>query len=271
MRTVTNFYLANLALADGIILVSATGYYLWEYLSSSVYKGIVDGSTVVCKYLLNTLLFVSYFAYFTAVFLVTAVSAERYLALCHPLQHRWLSTKSRAIKVVTMIWLFSIGISSPVLFRFTPAPLCMFRPDDDSPIGFAFYFITYCKTACIPCDLFTGFFDLIQFIFALITNTIMYGLIIKALGKNPGTDGTSLRTTRDAIRAQARRAVTRMLTINGILFFILLGPLKLQHVFDLTSTYSDLSPITADAINILDIISYLATFLNSCCNPLVYV
>ena len=155
MRTVTNFYLANLALADGIILVSATGYYLWEYLSSSVYKGIVDGSTVVCKYLLNTLLFVSHFAYFTAVFLVTAVSAERYLALCHPLQHRWLSTKSRAIKVVTMIWFFSIGISSPVLFRFTPAPLCMFRPDDDSPIGFAFYFITYCKTACIPCDLFT--------------------------------------------------------------------------------------------------------------------
>ena len=271
MRTVTNFYLANLAVADAVILVSTTGYYLWEYLSSSVYKGIVDGSTVVCKYLLNTLLFISYFAYFAAVFLVTAVSAERYLALCHPLQHRWLSTKSRAIKIVTMIWLFTIGLASPALFRFTSAPLCMFRPTDDSPIGYAFYLVTYCKTTCFSCDLFTTAFDFIQFAVALFANTAMYMLIIKVLGKNSDTDGTSLRTTRDKNRAQARRAIARMLMINGTVFFILLGPLKLKHVFDLISTYSDLSPTTPDAINILNIISYLTTFLNSCCNPLVYV
>ena len=55
-----------------------------------------------------------------SVLTLTAISTERYYAICHPLQFR--STKKRAKIVIAFIWLFSLLISSPELFLLTIHP-----------------------------------------------------------------------------------------------------------------------------------------------------
>ena len=45
----------------------------------------------------------------TSILLITAISFERYYAICHPLQARKELTKNRAVIIVTVIWALALA------------------------------------------------------------------------------------------------------------------------------------------------------------------
>ena len=100
MRTFTNFYLANLAVSDILLIISTAFTYIYPYIFlMKTYPQTQIGCIL-------SLAFV-YLTYFTSIGLVTLVSLERFLAICYPLKHRMVNSKSRTITLVVLTW--SIG------------------------------------------------------------------------------------------------------------------------------------------------------------------
>ena len=101
MRTITNFYLANLAVADFLYLLMqglTTGLNVLTYgiVQGQFYKsalGCVIGGTFL------------YMPYFTSIGLITLVTFERFIGICFPLKSRIMSSKSRTVKLVILIWI----------------------------------------------------------------------------------------------------------------------------------------------------------------------
>ena len=137
MRTITNFYLANLAVADSIFLaynsiLELISLYATPYSSDRAFTGQYG-----CIY--HSIIY--YTTFYVALFLVTLVSMDRFLAICHPLSHRKIAGKNRAVKLVISAWLLALSISIgyyiPITGRnnlmcFKPVP-----PDPDVPGSFS--------------------------------------------------------------------------------------------------------------------------------------
>ena len=107
MKSITNIYLANLALSDVIHLADRGVIRMAEYywsplrLNVSFYRIGVLGCSVDA--------FISYTTYFTSLFIVGAVSVERFLAICYPLKHRSIASSRRTWKIVCACW-FSASV-----------------------------------------------------------------------------------------------------------------------------------------------------------------
>ncbi len=182
MRTVTNFYLANLAIADAIFLLTNSWWFIWEYMSNVDLRATIYGSHINCTYLYKSTLYIIYMDYFASVNFISAVTTERYIALSQPLRHRNWSTKIRTISVVFLCWLLACFLACPVLFiTYKPKSMCVAYQDSKAEIGYAIVRWTFCETrSCEWCGVSIGFLDLFQFSFALVSNAVMYFFIVKS-------------------------------------------------------------------------------------------
>ena len=103
MRTITNVYLSNLAIADTVFLVytgtASFAEYMWSPIKSNVsfYR---KGGNLGCA--MHQV--VNFTMYYTSLFLVAIVTFERYLAICHPLIHRRIASKSRTRNLSGGCW-----------------------------------------------------------------------------------------------------------------------------------------------------------------------
>ncbi|XP_014781588.1 somatostatin receptor type 2 [Octopus bimaculoides] len=109
MKTVTNTYILNLAIADVLFLVSI------PLLIVTIKNGFWMFGFFMCKfyYLLVSI------NSFTGVFTLTVMSADRYLAVCHPIKSMSLRTPKVAFIITVCIWLISILIMLPALMYST--------------------------------------------------------------------------------------------------------------------------------------------------------
>ena len=84
MRTITNRYLANLAVADILFLVSAIGPKLLQYATSPFQlddSHLGPFGCVAVYFLIDT-------AYFSSLCFITLTSLDKFVALCRPLKNR---------------------------------------------------------------------------------------------------------------------------------------------------------------------------------------
>ncbi|XP_066254177.1 cholecystokinin receptor type A-like [Euwallacea similis] len=106
MRTVTNVYLLNLAVADlllGMFCIPFT-------LVGQVLRKFIFGEAM-CK-------LIPYFqavSVSVSVWTLVAISLERYFAICRPLKSRRWQTRSHASKMIAFVWTASLGWSGPIL------------------------------------------------------------------------------------------------------------------------------------------------------------
>ncbi|KAL1438838.1 hypothetical protein MTO96_047761 [Rhipicephalus appendiculatus] len=120
MRTITNFFLTNLAVADlcvGLFCV---------YQNMSVY---LMGEWPFGDFLCRMYFFVQALSYTASVGILTVICVERYIAIVHPMWSKHVITLRRLRIVVLSVWLISAGFCSPRLVMCGTAEV----PSHDEP------------------------------------------------------------------------------------------------------------------------------------------
>jgi len=105
MHTATNYYLFSLAISDLLLLITGlpqeivTIWYNHPYLFGEafcVFRGLAAETSANAT-----------------VLTITAFTAERYIAICHPFLSHKLSKLSRAVKLIIVIWVVSFAFACP--------------------------------------------------------------------------------------------------------------------------------------------------------------
>ncbi|XP_063966419.1 neuromedin-U receptor 2-like [Lytechinus pictus] len=221
MRTITNMYLTNLAIADLFYLSVGVGEKLWRYHISPVKDDRTPFGNIGCVFFP----FVVDTTYTASVLLVTMVTVERYYAICKPFWHRRMATRKRTIKLIVATWIVSLCLAAmlipghyPMVYR------CLIYPDDPKYDGYP-SLNGYCSAVKPWLIHLVNGCQNIPFFIAMIVSSFLYTLIIKSLHARVKTD-IALNSDRYQL-TQVRNSVTKMLLVTGILFFLCLFPYQL--------------------------------------------
>ncbi|XP_072022958.1 thyrotropin-releasing hormone receptor-like [Amphiura filiformis] len=217
MRTKTNFYLVNLAVADLIFILAEVYENLITHLISPTVKSLSYNTPVGCG-LMFTAIFGSHFA---SVAFMVLLALERYLAICKPLKHRMLVAKRRTLSLVVMAWIFgfiyAVTLVSPHFFVVHKS--CIIWPDDEQYANLATVTIN-----CVPIHpayaRFPYLMQSLPYIFALIVCIYMYICIIKNLStRSEVTASTAGNLDFEQKARRVRNQVARLLITNAAVFF----------------------------------------------------
>lgn len=106
MRTTTNLYLCSMAVSDLLIFLCMPLdlYRMWRYRPWRF-------GALLCK----LFQFVSESCTYSTILSITALSVERYLAVCFPLRAKRLVTKRRVRALILTLWTVSLLSAGPVL------------------------------------------------------------------------------------------------------------------------------------------------------------
>ncbi|XP_053323656.1 kappa-type opioid receptor [Spea bombifrons] len=107
MKTATNIYIFNLALADALVTTTM------PFQSTAFLMGSWPFGDVICKIVVS----IDYYNMFTSIFTLTMMSVDRYIAVCHPVKALDFRTPLKAKCINVCIWILSssVGISAIVL------------------------------------------------------------------------------------------------------------------------------------------------------------
>ncbi|XP_013875279.1 growth hormone secretagogue receptor a [Austrofundulus limnaeus] len=105
MRTTTNLYLCSMAVSDLLIFfcMPLDLYRMWRYRPWRF-------GDALCK----LFQFVSESCTYSTILNITALSVERYLAICYPLRAKALVTKRRVRALIFILWTVSLSSAGPV-------------------------------------------------------------------------------------------------------------------------------------------------------------
>uniref|UniRef100_A0A8C9GP20 Nociceptin receptor n=1 Tax=Piliocolobus tephrosceles TaxID=591936 RepID=A0A8C9GP20_9PRIM len=104
MKTATNIYIFNLALADTLVLLTL------PFQGTDILLGFWPFGNALCK----TVIAIDYYNMFTSTFTLTAMSVDRYVAICHPIRALDVRTSSKAQAVNVAIWALASVVGVPV-------------------------------------------------------------------------------------------------------------------------------------------------------------
>ncbi|XP_051874581.1 neuromedin-U receptor 1 [Pristis pectinata] len=105
MRTPTNYYLFSLAISDLLVLIVGMPLEVYEMWRN--YPFLFGQAGCYFKtFLFETVCFAS-------VLNLTALSAERYIAVVHPFKAKYIVTRTHVKRVITAVWVLSICLAIP--------------------------------------------------------------------------------------------------------------------------------------------------------------
>ncbi|CAO1333898.1 unnamed protein product [Diamesa serratosioi] len=104
LRSITNFFLANLAVADFCVGIFCVLQNLSIYLIPSWVFG---------EFLCKMYQFVHSLSYTASIFILVVICMERYFAIIHPITCKQILTSKRLRLVIVLVWLTSALYSTP--------------------------------------------------------------------------------------------------------------------------------------------------------------
>ncbi|XP_021564443.1 motilin receptor-like, partial [Carlito syrichta] len=107
MRTTTNLYLGSMAVSDLLILLG---------LPFDLYRLWRSRPWVFGPLLCRLSLYVGEGGTYATLLHVTALSVERYLAICRPLRARVLVTRRRVRALIAALWAVALLSAGPFFF-----------------------------------------------------------------------------------------------------------------------------------------------------------
>lgn len=106
LKTATNIYIFNLALADALATSTL------PFQSAKYLMGTWPFGEVLCKVVIA----IDYYNMFTSIFTLTMMSVDRYIAVCHPIMALGFRTPVKAKMINVLIWALSSAIGVPIMF-----------------------------------------------------------------------------------------------------------------------------------------------------------
>ena len=264
MRTVTNTYLGNLAVADLLFLCSVDYHFLVSYFPSPRVRSLAYDSSVGCA--INVT--IQYMAHFTSIALVFLMTVERYIGICKPLYHRVVVQKGRTFILIISAWIFGFLFSCAFVAprSYILVKTCVLWPESDKYDN-----LPTVITSRSPIHPFyknmPPILQMFPFTFTVICNTIMYGGIIKEL---------HLRVSRfdETVKiVKVRNQVARLLIANGTVFFLCYIPF---YIFRFNASLLALThqeygfKLAASQRGAVDWSVVCLATINSIINPIIY-
>ncbi|KAL7870135.1 hypothetical protein AOLI_G00141230 [Acnodon oligacanthus] len=239
MKTVTNIYILNLAVADVLCMLSL------PFIAIQLALLHWPFGAAICRIVLT----MDSLNQFTSIFFLTVMSIDRYLAVVHPIK----STKWRKPRVAKMIslamWGVSLLVNLPIMIfsglntNKNEARTCtMLWPEPKNTYYTAFIFYTF----------FLGFF------LPLIVICLCYLLIVIKVK----TSGMRVSSSK---RKRSERKVTRMVSIVVVVFVLCWLPFYMFNVAAVTGTLIP-TPVLKSTFDFVVVLGYA----NSCANPILY-
>ena len=108
MRTITNFYLVNVAAADLLILYLQTLQHSWHYVNFKHVESVSFYTNFGIFY------FALHVPSLSSIVLITLVSFDRYFSICYPIKYRITKNKRACYMLTPFTWIISAVLS---LFR----------------------------------------------------------------------------------------------------------------------------------------------------------
>ena len=261
MRTVTNYYLANLAVADLLFLLFVVGDKILAYNTSELKGNMILGQFgCIIKDLIVRITF------YASLALVTLVSLERFYAICKPVQHRVLNGKKGTIQLIAMGWILSAGfalILLPSHWHLCVTQIVWLKIDGFHDLPSKLY---TCNALSSEWMHASEGLTTVPFIIALVTNTYLYTNIIISLHVRANS-----KVAKSTQSIEIRNQVALMLAINGIVFFLCLAPFQMMSftrmIRNSLGMPGYLSPMV---LGIVGWVLRILVYLNSIINPIVY-
>jgi hypothetical protein len=251
ITTVTNLFIANLALTDFFIgLFCIPIVLISDYLLSDWPFGLL-----MCKF---TSFAQSVFVVCT-VYTLIAMSVDRYIAIIYPLQAKL--TRKQCQKLIVGLWTFAIIFSSPIFYEMHIRHTCFHR-------NFEEYSQTICQTNGLPAKL--------QTIYNIATLTIIYlfplcilSIVYIRLGwqlyqsRSPG----EAHSERDAKIKKSKQKVIKMCFVVVIMFGVCWFPMQLY--INILRPYLD-QIFDEKYVPHFYFAFHVMAMSNSCINPFIY-
>nr|XP_032658743.1 delta-type opioid receptor [Chelonoidis abingdonii] len=239
MKTATNIYIFNLALADALA-TSTLPFQSAKYLMETWPFG-----ELLCKVVLS----IDYYNMFTSIFTLTMMSVDRYIAVCHPVKALDFRTPAKAKIINVCIWVLSSVIGVPIMIMAVTKSkdgivLCMLQFPEP-----AMYWDTVTKICVF----------IFAFMVPILVITICYGLMILRLKTVRLLSGSKEKDRN-------LRRITRMVLIVVAAFIICWTPI---HIFVIVWTLVDIdkkNPYVVASLHFCIALGYT----NSSLNPVLY-
>ncbi|XP_058881364.1 delta-type opioid receptor-like [Acipenser ruthenus] len=251
MKTATNIYILNLALADALA-TSTLPFQSVNYL-----MGTWPFGAVLCKIVMS----IDYYNMFTSIFTLTIMSVDRYIAVCHPVKALDFRTPRNAKIINVCSWILSSAIGLPVMIMATTT-------NDSNGKYFLYEFIPFAGvTDCIlkfphPSWYWENLLKICVFIFAFIMPvliiTVCYGLMILRLKSVRMLSGSKEKDRN-------LRRITRMVLVVVAVFIVCWTPIHIYVIIQALVTVPN-SLFQSVAWHICIALGYT----NSCLNPVLY-
>ncbi|KAF5307850.1 hypothetical protein FQR65_LT06582 [Abscondita terminalis] len=284
LRSITNFFLANLAVADFCVGIFCVFQNLSIYLATDWILG---------DFLCKMYQFITSLSYTASIFILVVICTERYFAIIHPITCKQILTPTRLRFVILAVWITSALYSAPKFFWVNTITTSIGERDE---------------TVCIANrkKFNSQLFDMINFVFLyvipLVIMTLLYTRIAVGLWRSsrklekqlnassngcyqsfrcrsadktiqqndgrPRNPDTSLSNTSSSQNIlKARRGVIKMLIVVVLTFSLCNLPFHVRKMWQYWS-YSYHGDTNFSAL--LTPLTFLVTYFNSGINPLLY-
>ncbi|KAG7512387.1 delta-type opioid receptor-like [Solea senegalensis] len=238
MKTATNIYIFNLALADAMV-TSTLPFQSVNYL-----MGTWPFGDLLCKMVMS----IDYYNMFTSIFTLTTMSIDRYVAVCHPVKALDFRTPRNAKIVNVCNWILSSAIGLPVMFMASTATSSSVV---DCKLNFphpSWYWDTLLKICVF----------IFAFIMPVLIITVCYGLMILRLKSVRMLSGSQEKDRN-------LRRITRMVLVVVAVFIVCWTPI---HIFVIITTLVNIPSSTLQTITWHFCIAL--GYTNSSLNPVLY-
>ncbi|XP_032394330.1 somatostatin receptor type 5 isoform X2 [Etheostoma spectabile] len=236
MKTVTNMYILNLALADELYILGI------PFLGTNSVLSYWPYGDFFCKVCMTA----DAMSQFSSTFCLTVMSIDRYLAVVHPIRSaKW--RRPQAAKVFNgMVWVVSLLIVLPVTIYS--------RVQED----FNTCNITWPAPRELWSIVFILYTSILGFFGPLVVICLCYLLIVIKVRSASMRVGLTKRR-------KSERKVTRMVVIIVLVFVLCWLPFFITNIVNLIHIIPE-NNTTADVYFFLVILTYV----NSCANPILY-
>ncbi|XP_058051669.1 delta-type opioid receptor [Ahaetulla prasina] len=239
LKTATNIYIFNLALADALA-TSTLPFQSAKYLMETWPFG-----ELLCKVVLS----IDYYNMFTSIFTLTMMSVDRYIAVCHPVKALDFRTPAKAKLINVCIWVLSSVVGVPIMVMAVAKSqggitICLLQFPEPQ-----IYWDTVTKICVF----------IFAFLVPILVITVCYGLMILRL-KNVRLLSGSKEKDRNL------RRITRMVLIVVAAFIICWTPIQIFVIVWTLVGIDKKNPYVMASLHFCIALGYT----NSSLNPVLY-